>query len=268
MMINCKGSIVRNDIYAPLCHCLGIKVPYQSKIVAGQFVYVLVQKTTYPLLRRPFSIYDVESENKNGSTIFDILFRVVGKGTEILAQKKPSDNVDFLGPLGNGFSVSKSSEMVIFIAGGMGIVPLHLAARQLKMKEPQKKLMLFWGAKTRSEFGGLGNFEKLGLDIFLSTEDGSLGKKGQITTFAETYLSGFDNTITKRVEAYACGPVPMLNKIIEIVKAKKIRCQVSLESKMACGLGACGGCAVKLDMGDGHFRYSRVCSEGPVYKIV
>lgn len=263
-MINCEAYIVKNEIYGLNCHRLTLAVPYYSKISAGQFVHIFVDKTTSPLLRRPFSIYSIEYFD-NALTNIDILFTIVGKGTKILAQKKPLDTVDFLGPLGNGYTIARNAKAIILVAGGIGIAPFYTFAKQLIKQKFDRELVLLFGAKTRQELYGLSDFEKLGLTILTSTEDGSYGKKGVVTALLEDYLKQLFRRNIKKVQLYVCGPEPMLDKVVKIAKKNNLSCEVSLEKRMACGLGACGACVTKVISNKGHFSYSKICVEGPVY---
>ena len=236
---------------------LGDKIARES--LPGQFIMVKVdnEKT---FLRRPFSICST------GGKTFSILFKVVGIGTEILSKKKTGDVLNIIGPLGTDYLVSRASCLVpIFVAGGTGVASLLFLAS--KIKSPQKP-MAFLGFKTKSEILFEPEFKKLGCEVIVSTEDGSYGKKGLITDIFKKFLLPTFYSLLPVV--YACGPKKMLKEVAEICKSKKLKCYVSLEERMACGVGACMGCVIKtienekLKIKD-DFGYKRVCKDGPVF---
>ena len=231
---------------------LGDKIARKS--LPGQFVMVKVdnEKT---FLRRPFSICST------GEKTFSILFKVVGIGTEILSKRKVGGTLNIIGPLGNGYHFPLStSHFPIFVAGGTGIASLLFLAS--KIKSPQKPIALL-GFKTKSEILFETEFKKLGCEVIVSTEDGSYGKKGFITDIFKKFLLSTSYSLLPAV--YACGPKPMLKKIAEISKKHKLKCYVSLEEKMACGIGACMGCVVRTQMNADEFEYKKVCKDGTVF---
>jgi dihydroorotate dehydrogenase electron transfer subunit len=195
-------------------------------------------------LRRPISVHD----SKKGCITF--LYKIAGKGTKILSTLE-SGEIKVLGPLGSGYDLklAKNSEPVI-AAGGTGIASVHFLASKLK-----KNGTLFYGARSKEDLLCLGQFKKLGWKIVLATDDGSKGHKGFITDLLESKLNNTDTL-------FACGPSPMLKKVLKIAKDKKVKGFVSLEEKMACGMGNCQGCAVKINGVN-----KMACKDGPVFKI-
>jgi dihydroorotate dehydrogenase electron transfer subunit len=221
--------------------------------IPGQFINIKITENYQPLWRRPFSIHRV---NK-AQGWFEILFRVVGKGTTILSQKQVMEPVDYLGPLGKGFQfVENEPDPVFILGGGLGIAPLLFLAEELIKLNiiPQ----LFYGVKTKSEFCCLPDFENLNLPIHLATEDGSLGSTGFVTTLLEQHISKH-----RQARIFACGPNPMLKQVIMIASQYNFQCQVSLETLMACGFGVCLGCGIKSKRADCEYLY--VCKDGPVF---
>ena len=221
----------------------------------GQFIHLRCSDKVNPLLRRPFSIHRIA-----GETVC-ILYQLVGKGTEILAEKKTGEYLDVIGPLGNGFTYSRSkSANSILVAGGIGIAPLLMLARELIKYQKSAGILLLVGAKTKRLILCERDFKALGIGVKISTDDGSYGWQGMVTELLEDGLSA--NRYSLPTVIYACGPEKMLKKVAEISRRYDIKAQGSLEKKMACGVGACLGCAISTRSG-----YQRVCKEGPVFDL-
>ncbi len=248
-------EILYNEEVAPGYFRLGLRWK-GAGIRPGHFVMVRVSDGLDPLLRRPFGVYRVLGPKDGAAAhgVVELLYSVVGKGTEILSKKMPGESVDLLGPLGNGFQLPAKGQRAVMVAGGMGIVPLYMLAKKVK-----GSVMLF-GARSAKEASVADDFKALGIKIRIATQDGSVGKKGLVTDLLQDEIRSGD-------VIYACGPVGMLKKIALIAADAGVRCQVSLERSMACGIGVCLGCAVKAS---GHKEaqnrnYKMVCSEGPVF---
>jgi dihydroorotate dehydrogenase electron transfer subunit len=218
----------------------------------GQFVNIKVADSLEPLLRRPFSI-----ERTSGSKI-EILYEVLGKGTQVLSRRQSGEFLNVIGPLGNGFDYRPSTvahRRPILIAGGMGVAPLAFLAEKLTKLET----LVLIGAKTNSQILCEKEFKDLGCNVKIATDDGSRGFKGKVTELLKRVLRTADNK--QQITIYACGPRPMLKEISCLSKQYSIPAQVSLEEHMACGIGACFGCAVNTIDG-----YKRACKDGPVFK--
>src|SRR3989338_257824 len=226
----------------------------------GQFVMVRTGNDFDAFLRRPLSIHDI----KNSSSL-ELLYKVVGRGTEIMTGFKKGDNIDILGPLGNGFNAGNGLESAVLIAGGIGIAPLVFLLRSLIKKGIKKKNIHFlYGAKNKSEILCLNLIKNLGAKILIATEDGSLGEKGMINNQLEKLL----RTLTKeksKTSIFASGPNNMLKGVSSVAEEYEIPCQISFEANMACGFGVCLGCAVKIENNDNGSRYKMVCKDGPVF---
>jgi len=225
---------------------------------------VSVDNTLDPLLKRPLSIHRWFGGD------FQLLYRVAGKGTKILSRKKRDDVLDIIGPLGKGFRTGKSKGAIILIAGGLGIAPIFALADSLVKKKktnpptPEgrgRNVLLFYGARTKGEVLCTDELASIGIDPVVSTDDGSLGKKGTIVNVLEKHFAYKSSNVTDLL-LYACGPEPMLHALSRLAKKHSLRGYVALEEKMACGLGTCLGCVVKTIKG-----YKRVCKEGPVFPI-
>ncbi len=238
----------------------------------GQFVMLKVNNGYDPLLRRPFGIHSVNQNN------IEILYQVVGQGTKLMSRLVPKEFIDVFGPLGNGFVIDKDIKQALLIAGGVGVAPMLYLAQQLRNRNTD--IRLFLGGKNKADLLALDDFTRLGVSLHLATEDGSYGTKGLITDLLADYLNLQRNSLTlpspQRGEeaisicdmaVFACGPKAMLAHVSSLAKSADLVCQVSLDTAMACGVGACGGCVVKVKnaaASDG-FVYARVCKDGPVF---
>ncbi len=223
-------------------------------IQPGQFINIRVADSFSPLLRRPFSVFRV---NK-GENWFEILFQIIGKGTQLLADTQIGAEVDLLGPLGNGFVIPKKLDFAVLVAGGLGIAPLLVLTQELK--KTNIPTILFWGNRTKDAFTIVSDFEKLGVKVFLATDDGSFGFNGTVTELLNTTV---ENIKKSTVEIFTCGPNPMLKTLKKISINNNIPCQISLETQMACGFGVCMGCNVTSKMDSEQYKY--VCQHGPVF---
>ncbi|MEW6185648.1 MAG: dihydroorotate dehydrogenase electron transfer subunit [Thermodesulfobacteriota bacterium] len=223
----------------------------------GQFLMVRPLQFSDPLLPRPFSIHRVR-----GNSV-DILFRVVGEGTKRLSHLNTGELLEVRGPLGRGFRFDQEQDLVL-VAGGMGVAPLLFVAETWKARgrrRGQGSLKVFLGARNRSDLLCLKEFERAGAEIFPATEDGSWGEKGLVTDLLRKKIS---RSSPGRI-LLACGPEPMLKVVRNWAVARGIPCQVSLETRMACGLGVCLGCVTSRKQGD-QFFFVNVCQEGPVFE--
>lgn len=246
-MMEVPAEVLSNKPVGNQIYHLKLKVNKFPSSKPGQFVMVKVNEGFSPLLRRPFAIFNQLKD------YIEICYKVVGEGTEILSQKSPGESVRVLGPLGNGFKVSGAASIII--SGGIGIATLFYLIKKLG-----KKATVLYGAKDKSEFVFLQDIKKTGARIFVTTEDGSIGRKGMVTELLDEKL------IEGHKYIYACGPNIMLKKIARFAERFSIDCQVSMEAKMACGFGVCLGCVVPVtNSGSEEKEYSRVCADGPVF---
>jgi len=221
----------------------------------GQFLSLEIPGPNAPLLRRPFSIHRVVDDK------VQVLFKVVGEGTKILAQQRSGTTLNVMGPLGDGVFVPATQvEKFLLVAGGIGIAPLLFLVDDLQQRK--KKMQLFFGGRTADDLPTKDDFA---MPVTLSTEDGSTGEKGLITALLAAYLQNGD---AAKSQVLACGPMPMLKAVAALCYRHGVPGQVSLETMMACGVGSCYGCAVEVGRDvHGKVRYERVCHEGPVFDI-
>jgi dihydroorotate dehydrogenase electron transfer subunit len=232
----------------------------------GQFVMVKCsdELDSEPLLRRPFSVFDARPRSVGGRPAgLDILVKIVGSGTARLAELRRGDEVHALGPQGRPFEVetalSARTRTACLVAGGVGIAALLLLARELQAAGISP--VLFYGGRSEADLVLREEFEALGIETVYATEDGSRGLRGFVTLALEQYLKGRTRT---EYRVYACGPWGMMRAAHEVAARYRVPCEVSLEARMGCSLGACMGCVVRSWDAAGEEVYLRVCQEGPV----
>ncbi len=241
-------NIVSNSQISKNTFLLELNSPEIASIIQpGQFVNVKVSDSYFPLLRRPFSICDVE-----GESIF-IMYKLVGEGTKIISEKKAGEQLNILGPLGNSFSNYKNYDNIILIGGGIGIAPFPYLIK--KFGKDQKYTVLF-GVRSKDEFHNYGM-----QNIEYSSDDGSIGFHGNTVQLLAEKLDDYDYSKTK---IFACGPNPMLRALKELIVDKNFECEVSMESAMACGFGICQGCPIE---GDDEEKYKLICKDGAIFNI-
>ena len=240
-----KAEIVSNEELLSGFHLLWLQAPKLAQAFQpGQFMMVRCGEGFDFTLRRPFSLHQVAEER------LALFFKKVGRGTRWLAERQPGDELDLLGPLGRGFSVSPESRHLLLVAGGVGIAPLlFLAQRELLLG---RKVTLLLGAKTSSELYPESLLPE-GLHLAITTEDGSAGRKGMVTELLPELALAAD-------QIFACGPLPMYQAMAEMNLEKPV--QILLEQILGCGIGACQGCSVPTIAG-----LKRVCREGPVFNL-
>ena len=272
-----SAHITSNVEVMPGIHLMWIKAPdIALAAYPGQFIAVNCEGLT---LRRPFSIHQVkqshvprqirgEEDDVHPLSEIALLFRVVGKGTSWLSQHRNGDKIDVLGPLGKGFTIMPSAKKLLLVAGGIGIAPLVFLAQYASS---QHSISLIHGASTATEL-----YPQMEADVIASeakqsqegmrfipiTEDGTSGEEGMITDILPRFLDWAD-------QVFACGPVDMYKAMANMLAKSKERsylkikkCQVSLEVRMGCGVGACYGCTINTKKG-----LKKVCHDGPVFEL-
>lgn len=217
---------------------------------AGQFLNIKTRDFFVPLLRRPFSIHRSTGEH------IEILFNVVGPGTQILASSRDTDTLDVIGPLGNHFGVEDDFKEALLVAGGLGVAPMPILTGELK--RAGRKIHTFLGARNTGQVVR-DHLENLSI----ATDDGSGGHHGTVVDLLRKTITSSGGTF-RNPKIFACGPTPMLRALASLAEELSIECEVSLESPMACGIGICQGCPVEVK--DGPKKYALVCKDGTVFK--
>jgi dihydroorotate dehydrogenase electron transfer subunit len=251
-MIEEDAGIVFNRQIADKTYHMGLESPLIAAAAKpGQFVMLRVFNGIDPLLRRPLSICRV-----GGGGIFYLLYRVVGRGTAIMSRAVQGERLSVLGPLGSGFKLPPPGDRSFLVAGGIGIAPL-ISLAQVVDKDHMAFLA---GYRSATEIIPA---DQVYLDtkVSIATDDGTAGHRGPVTELLKVNV---EKAGEGRAIVFACGPLPMLKAVAALTSKWNIPCQVSLETSMACGVGACQGCAVKSSSGQ-EKPYHHVCQDGPVF---
>jgi dihydroorotate dehydrogenase electron transfer subunit len=258
------GSINFNNKLGPEHFHMAVRLPLEFVDPGpGQFVMIRPAESGRPLLSRPLSIYQFTRNQDH--VILEFLYRIVGQGTELLSRLPPAAEVAILGPLGNGFRIEKTRPHRILLAGGMGVAPITFLAQCLKDQAVQKhepKICL--GAKSCTEIVGVERIAGIHGLVNITTDDGSMGRCGLVTDLLSDITKGCD---PRQTMIYACGPMAMLRTLAKQLAPTGFTCQVSIEERMACGVGACLGCAVDVNNQRGRRVKKSVCKDGPVFNI-
>jgi dihydroorotate dehydrogenase electron transfer subunit len=275
-MLQAKAEILLNQEIAPLHFKMILYIKrLNEQIRPGQFLHIRAGSGYDPLLRRPISIHRIST----GHNIVEILYKIIGEGTQLMSRRSKGTFLDVIGPLGNGFRVPKGQSNFILVAGGMGVAPLVCLADQLATYR-KKTITAILGARDAASIVCAKEFQEIGARVIIVTEDGSRGLRGLATTALRDIVEQFDIRKTPQsrrkhktrimtigeyvpeVGLYACGPLGMMESVANTARHYSIQAQGSLEERMACGVGACLGCAINTVRG-----YERVCKEGPVFDL-
>lgn len=226
---------------------------------AGQFLMISVSDAADPLLRRPMAFYRVLRQGSR-AVGFSLLVEQTGRGTRLLARFRRGDETDVLGPLGRPFRLpdAPGDREHLLVMGGVGAAPFPLLAEALLARGA--RVRAFVGGRTRDDLLCLDDFEELGVPVEIATDDGSAGYHGFVTGALQPFLEG-----GSAAHVYSCGPTPMMQAVDALTTTHGLPHQVSLEAPMACGIGVCLSCVVRVRQDDGDWRYRRICREGPVF---
>ena len=257
MPVNIKAKLLEKEELKPGIFKFSVQA---DEIVntarPGNFIEIRVNDDIEPFLRRPISIYKMDKEKG----ILEFIFQVKGKGTTILAKRNKGELIDIVGPLGFGPFKYSNFENLGIIGGGIGVFPLYELAKSAKNEN--KNVNTYLGFRNKDLVVLENEFKQVSNQLTITTDDGSYSQKG----FAIDFLKK-DIEAGKIDSIYACGPLPMLRAVRELALEKNIPCQISLEERMACGLGVCLGCAVKTAKSSKEApEYWHVCKAGPVFQ--
>jgi dihydroorotate dehydrogenase electron transfer subunit len=244
-------EIIKIDTPVEGNHIIHFRSPVEiPEIFPGNFAEIQVPEAPDVFLRRPFSILDVDYENRTLS----FYIKVIGKGTKKLGELRRGQKVNMIYPLGNAYTIDDGLKNVLIVGGGSGIAPFILLGKELKKRGVKATILL--GARTARDILLTDEFSKYG-EVLVTTEDGSRGEKGLVTQHTVFNKSNF--TFDK---VFTCGPDPMMKAVGNIARERNIECEVSLENMMACGFGVCLCCVTPTHEGN-----KRVCIEGPVFNV-
>jgi len=261
MPIDVAAEVIANHPLSADYNVVALAAPAIAAATApGQFVMVKAAAGLDPLLRRPFSVFEILRDSSGTLTGISILSKRIGPSTTQIYHARPGDRMPCLGPLGRPFSIVEPSSEAWMVAGGVGLAPFATLAETLRARGVRTRL--FYGARTGAELFYLDLFRGLGVELVLTTEDGSAGERGRVTAPLDRLLAG--RPPAAAVMIYACGPEGMLAATAKVAAVHRCPCQVSVERIMGCGLGGCYSCVVPMRGEDGQFHHVRSCLAGPV----
>jgi dihydroorotate dehydrogenase electron transfer subunit len=279
-----RAQIAFNRPISAAYRHLGILTPgFPQAFAPGQFVMVRPSLAVDPFLPRAFSIYRIEPSADRRAPVVEILYKVLGKGTQCLSRQEPGQEIELLGPLGNSFTVHRDADVAVLVAGGIGVPPIAALARHIR--NPQSAIrscVVFLGGKTSEDILCVKDFQGAGATVHITTEDGSCGTRGLITDLLAPFLGsvgdranwrlGNQEGSSRRVAEspsrlciFTCGPPGMLAAVARLAENFGVACQTSVEANMACGFGACMGCAIEARSNGSGPTYKLVCKDGPVF---
>jgi dihydroorotate dehydrogenase electron transfer subunit len=261
MPIDVSAQVISNRPLSSDYNVMALAVPDIAAAVApGQFVMIKVARGHDPLLRRPFSVFELLHDDRGSFTGFSLLNKRIGMSTRLIYETRPGDRVECLGPLGRPFFLVEPPIAAWLVAGGVGLAPFAALAERLRGRGVQ--VVLFYGARRADELFFLESFDQLGVELVLTTEDGSRGERGRIVTPLERRLA--DRPPDSPLMVYACGPEGMLAATARAAGRHRRPCQVSVERIMGCGLGGCYSCVVPIRADHDAIHHVRSCIAGPV----
>lgn len=226
-----------------------------------------------PLLGRPLALYDTVLDAQGEPIGIDVVYLVVGKMTGRLTQVAVGGELEIWAPLGNGFPARRLKHLVM-IAGGIGQTPFAALGREFlggrkygarNRDASADRVTLCYGARSKGYLAGVADFERIGIEVRVATDDGSAGQKGFVTALLEQLLDEPNAAALADVHLVSCGPEPMLAAVAKIAARRGLSCEVSLETPMACGLGICFSCVTRVRDESGEWDYRRTCVEGPIF---
>lgn len=266
-----EGTILANEQIAASTWKIAVNAPNFAKLAKpGQFVMLRLANSNDPVLGRPFAVFNAEPDSGR----VEAVYAVVGKATNKMTALRVGEKLELWGPLGNGWRAAqreRAPKKLALVAGGVGSAPFYLLVKELMARpsDARPDVTYVFGARSEARLNCVDDFRKLGVDVRISTEDGSVGTKGFVTDVLPGVFAGSPDP--NDCQILACGPTPMLRAVAKWSAERGYDCWTSLESPMACGMGICFSCVVKLlidpKLGDveGNWDYKRTCCDGPVF---
>jgi dihydroorotate dehydrogenase electron transfer subunit len=261
MAVDLSAEVIRNTRLSDDYNVLALSAPAIAEAsTPGQFVMVKAGRGHDPLLRRPFSVFEVLRDKNGRADGISLLNKRIGVSTRLLYEAEPGQRVACLGPLGSPFTIVDPPTEAWMVAGGVGLAPFAALGETLRGRGV--RTTLFYGARRGAELFYLDLFRDLDIDLVLTTEDGSVGEQGRIAGPLERRLAALERG--RSVMLYACGPEGMLRACALVAARFGRPCQVSVERVMGCGLGGCYSCVVPMRAEGGGVHHVRSCLAGPV----
>ncbi|HEX5473531.1 MAG TPA: dihydroorotate dehydrogenase electron transfer subunit [Vicinamibacterales bacterium] len=262
MPVDIDAAVIGNRRLSADYNVLALDAPgIAARARPGQFVMIKPSRGLDPLLRRPFSIFEVLRDQAGAPRGVSLLNKRIGVGTALLYDAEPGARLPCLGPLGRPFEPIDPPADAWMVAGGVGLGPFLTLAEALAQRGTATTL--FYGARTGADLYCVDRFERLGVTIVLATEDGSRGAAGRITVPLEFALRR--QPPSRDTKVFVCGPTPMMRACAALASTHRRACDVSLEQVMGCGLGGCYSCVVMARDAHGTPHHTRTCIEGPVF---
>jgi dihydroorotate dehydrogenase electron transfer subunit len=270
--LHLKAAVIENVAVARDTYRLRLACPELARrIVPGQFVMIRLAGSDDPLLARPLALYDTWFDESGAVAGIDVVYLVLGRMTRRLAGVQAGQTLEMWGPLGNGFT-PRAVDRLIMVAGGIGQTPFLALGREAlggrqygspALIAPRVvQVTLCYGVRTRELLAGENDFRGAGIDLRISSDDGSVGHHGLVT---ELLTAALDECAGASCQVVCCGPERMMEAVAELTATRGVPCEVSLETPMACGIGICFSCVAKVRQPDGTWDYKRTCVEGPVF---
>jgi dihydroorotate dehydrogenase electron transfer subunit len=261
MPVDVAAEVIANRPLSSDYNVLALAAPsIASAVEPGQFVMVKAGAGFDPLLRRPFSVFEVLRDGDGTPAGITILSKRIGVSTSLIFDARAGQRIACLGPLGRPFTVIDPPVEAWMVAGGVGLAPFATLAQSLRARGV--RTTLFYGARRAAELFYLDFFRALGVDLLLTTEDGSAGERGRVVAPLDRQL--VSRSASSPVMIYACGPEGMLAATARTAMSHGRPCQVSVERVMACGLGGCYSCVIPMRSEHGGLHHVRSCIAGPV----
>ena len=261
MPIDVAARVIANRPLSSDYNVLALAAPEIAAAASpGQFVMLRPGRGADPLLRRPFSVFEILRDAGGAPSGLTVLSKRIGVSTSLIYEAREGQRVDCLGPLGRAFTLVDAPSAAWMVAGGVGLAPFATLAEALRARGVATTL--FYGARRAAELFYLDFVRALGVELVLTTEDGSLGEHGRVIAPLDRRLAALPASAA--VMLYACGPEGMLAATARTAMKYQRPCEVSVERIMGCGLGGCYSCVVPMRGDDGHPHHVRSCLAGPV----
>lgn len=263
MLVDADAAVISNTQLSDDYSVVALAAPeIAAGARPGQFVMIRACRGIDPLLRRPFSIFEILRDARGAPAGISLLNKRIGVGTSLLYDALPGSQIQCLGPLGRPFEAIDPPAEAWMVAGGVGLAPFMTLAEALQARGTTTRL--FYGARRAADLYFVEAFERLGVRVALSTEDGSRGERGFVTLPLDSALAA--TPPTREVRLFGCGPTPMMRAVAKLAALHRRRCDVSLEQVMGCGMGGCYSCVVLTRTPGGPPHFVRSCIDGPVFE--